>query len=173
MNALRPILLALACALPALASAQWQWLDKDGRKVFSDRPPPADIAANRILKQPGMRAVDPAVAAAAAASAPAANGPGAASAPSAPKVSGVDKDLEARKKQAEAAEAAKKKAEEEQQAKVRADNCTRARDARKTYESGVRIARTNAKGEREFIDDNQRKAEMGRLDAIIAKDCQG
>ena len=35
--------------------AQWLWLDKDGKKVFSDRPPPSDIASNRILKQPGVR----------------------------------------------------------------------------------------------------------------------
>ncbi|WP_216088085.1 DUF4124 domain-containing protein, partial [Shigella flexneri] len=30
-----------------------QWVDKDGRKVFSDRPPPVDVPAKNILKQPG------------------------------------------------------------------------------------------------------------------------
>ncbi|HZY15413.1 MAG TPA: DUF4124 domain-containing protein, partial [Ramlibacter sp.] len=44
MNALRLILLVLACSVPLAAAAQWQWLDKDGRKVFSDRAPPPDIA---------------------------------------------------------------------------------------------------------------------------------
>ena len=46
------ILVALACFWSAGAMAQWQWLDKDGRKVFSDRPPPQDIAQDKILKQP-------------------------------------------------------------------------------------------------------------------------
>ena len=45
------LLVALACFWSAGAMAQWQWLDKDGRKVFSDRPP-QDIAQDKILKQP-------------------------------------------------------------------------------------------------------------------------
>ena len=53
MNAARIGLLALACTLPLAAVAQWQWLDKDGRKVFSDKSPPPDIPAKNILKQPG------------------------------------------------------------------------------------------------------------------------
>jgi hypothetical protein len=38
----RTLLLAVAgasFAIPALA--QWQWIDKDGRKVYSDRSPPS------------------------------------------------------------------------------------------------------------------------------------
>jgi len=57
MKLTRPLFLAFVCMVPLLAAAQWQWIDKDGRKVFSDRPPPSDIAPNRILKQPGQRAV--------------------------------------------------------------------------------------------------------------------
>jgi hypothetical protein len=36
MNLFRATLMALVCAAPALCMAQWQWVDKDGRKVFSD-----------------------------------------------------------------------------------------------------------------------------------------
>jgi hypothetical protein len=32
--------------------AQWQWIDKDGRKVYSDRSPPSDIQEKNILKRP-------------------------------------------------------------------------------------------------------------------------
>ena len=32
------LLLAVACTWALGAAAQWQWIDKDGRKVFSDRP---------------------------------------------------------------------------------------------------------------------------------------
>lgn len=161
MKAFRWLLLAAACALPAVAGAQWQWLDKDGRKVFSDRPPPSDIAPNRILKQPGQRPAS----AEAAAPAPAASAP-------VPQVATKDKALEEKKKQAEAAEAAKRKEAEEQQAKARAENCTRAKEAKANFDSGVRIARTNSKGEREFLDDNQRKAELTRIEGIIARDCK-
>ncbi|WP_157774172.1 DUF4124 domain-containing protein [Paracidovorax citrulli] len=35
----RLLVLACACSWALGASAQWQWIDKDGRKVFSDRPP--------------------------------------------------------------------------------------------------------------------------------------
>ena len=47
------LLLAVACTWAMGAAAQWQWIDKDGRKVFSDRPPPQDTPEKNILKQPG------------------------------------------------------------------------------------------------------------------------
>ena len=91
---------------------------------------------------------------------------------SAPKITGKDKELEEKKKQAEAAEAEKKKAEEEKLAKARADNCARAKRAKAEFDSGVRIARTNDKGEREIMDDAARAVESKRLDGIIASDCK-
>ena len=165
MKAARITLLALACALPLAASAQWTWLDKSGRKVFSDQPPPPDVAPDRVLKQPGLRggaAAVPTVSAAAPAAAPA----------SLAKPAGKDKDLEDRKKQAEAVEADKKKAEEAKVAAARAENCSRAKTSRANYASGVRLSRMNDKGEREILDDNQRAAEMKVLDQVIARDCQ-
>ena len=180
MKTLRPFLLALACALPALAMAQWQWLDKDGRKVFSDRPPPADIPANRVLKQPGggsmpVAAAAPAEAVAPGTAAPAAAASGPAAAPqaraSAPKVAGKDKDLEAKKKQMEAAQAEKKKADEAKVAAAKAENCARAKAGKAAYDSGVRIGRTNAQGEKEILDDKQRETEVKRLQGLIARDC--
>ncbi len=49
MNVLRTLLLGLACATPVIGLAQWQWIDSDGRKVFSDQSPPPDIASERPL----------------------------------------------------------------------------------------------------------------------------
>jgi len=165
MKSLRLIFLAAACALPAVALAQWQWVDKDGRKVFSDQPPPPDVPAANILKQPGVRGTSGAAAAPAAA-------PVAAAQPAVPKLSGKDKALEDKKKQAEAAEAEKKKAQEEEMHAQRQDNCNRARQAKAQYDSGVRIARMNSKGEREFVDDAQRASETKRLEGVIARDCK-
>jgi hypothetical protein len=168
MRRLRPIaLLALAMLSAPCAMAQWQWLDKDGRKVFSDQAPPPGIPDKNILKRPGQRnaAADPQAAASAAASAPAPAAP-------APKVSGKDKDLEQKRKQAQAEEDEKKKAQEEEVARARAENCDRAKKSKATIDSGVRISTTNAKGEREIMDDTARAAEAKRMDAVIARDCK-
>ena len=165
MKTARIALLALACCLPLAASAQWLWLDKDGRKVFSDKAPPPDVAPDRILKHPGGRFA-PAAAPADSAAAPAPT-----AALPIPKPSGTDKALAERKKQLEAAEAEKKKAEETKVAAMRADNCARAKSAKATFDSGVRVSRTNQKGEREIMDDAQRAAEVKHLNDVIARDC--
>jgi hypothetical protein len=165
MKAVRLTLAALVCCAPLLAQAQWQWVDKDGRKVFSDRPPPADVPAGKILRQPGGRPAAAAEAAPAAAPAPAA------AAVVAPPAEGRDKGLEEKRKQAEAAAAEKKKAEEAKLAALKADNCQRARDGKNAIDSGLRMARVNDKGEREILDDNQRAAEAKHLQAVIDRDC--
>lgn len=165
MKTARIALLALACCLPLAASAQWLWLDKDGRKVFSDKAPPPDIAPDRILKHPGGRFTPP------AAETQAVPAPAAAAALPVPKPSGTDKALAERKKQLEAAEAEKKKEQEMKVAAMRADNCARAKNAKATFDSGVRVSRTNEKGEREIMDDAQRAAEVKHLNEIIARDC--
>jgi hypothetical protein len=165
MKALRLVLAALVCTTPLLAAAQWQWLDKDGRKVFSDQAPPPEVPPNRILRQPGVK---PSAAAAAAAAETAA---AAAAAASAARPVTIDKGLEARRKQADADVAAKKRADEEKVAQLRADNCSRARGSKADFQSGARILRTNEKGEREVLDDKQREAEIRRIDAVIASDC--
>lgn len=164
--------LAFALMLPA-AWAQWGWVDNSGRKVFSDVAPPASIPDKNIIKRPGNSTLAPAPAAEAASngSTTAAAAPASPATPAAPKVADKDPELEARKKQAEAAEEAKRKAEEERVARAKADNCERARKSKGTLESGVRIATTNARGEREFMDDNARAAEMQRIEAAIRSNC--
>ena len=165
MKAFRPALVALVFCAPLLASGQWLWMDKDGKKVYSDRPPPSDIAPDRILKQPGARGKSVDTPAAAVATTVAA--PAAAQAPV-----GKDKALEEKRKLAASAEADKKKAEEAKVAAIQADNCARAKTAKAGFDAGYRIAQTNAKGEREIMDDNQRAAEAKRLEGVIARDCR-
>lgn len=162
--------LALTCVA---ASAQWQWIDKDGRKVFSDRAPPPDILDKNILKHPQGRGSNTPASEASSAGAEAT--PGAAAAPLAPAVpkgTGIDKDLEAKKKQAAEAEIAKRKADEERIAKAKIENCARAKQAKANYDSGLRIARTNAAGEREILDDAARAAEVKRVQGVINADCK-
>lgn len=164
------VALPLAC-LAVAAHAQWQWIDSTGRKVFSDTAPPPGTPEKNILSRPAARALPPA---AAVATPPAAAVPGAApvsGVPAGAPKEAVDPKLEARKREAEAAEAAKKKAEEERMARQRAENCERARSAKATLDSGVRIATTNPNGERSIMDDAARAAEQRRVTDAIRTEC--
>ncbi|QEA14312.1 DUF4124 domain-containing protein [Comamonas flocculans] len=190
MTLQRFFLLVLACGWATLASAQYQWLDKDGRKVFSDRPPPLDVPQKNILQEPRLGRIAPArtaPAGAAPADAPAAGAdaspaagaaaPAAAAAAKPPAASaGTDKELQEAKAKAEAQEQARKKAEEEakarKQAQTQADNCRRARQAKTTLEPGRLVGTVNAQGERVYMDDATRAAELKRAEQIIASDCK-
>ena len=190
------VLLVATSLWAGSAMAQWTWLDKDGRKVYSDTAPPAEILEKNIIKRPGGQAgaANSAANSAAAAKAkvitdgvasdqtisagqpgtPAAQ-PGA-SAPQAsasgPKLSSVDKELEKKKKEKEDAEAAKKKEEEQRVTKAKIENCARAKTAKTTLDSGVRIGVTNTKGERDIMDDTARASEAKRVQGIIDSSCR-
>ncbi len=168
--------LALVCFWTMGAFAQYQWVDKEGRKVFSDRPPPVEVPQKNILKEPR------AISAARTAPAPAAQGDAATDAAGAtaqaapPVMSGKDKALEEQKAKTEAQEAAKKKAEADAKAtqatKARADNCARARQSAQALQPGRLVGTTNAQGERGYMDDATRAAELKRAEQIIQSDCR-
>ena len=159
------------------AMAQYMWLDAAGRKVFSDQPPPANIPAKRLLQQPGKATAS--MPAADTDEKPSTDADGAKTAAK-PKTAvapsqtnaGKDKDLEAAAKKADDEAAAKKKAEQEVQDKAKADNCIRAKQAKSTLDSGMRLSHTNAKGERGFMDEASRTVETKRIEGIISSDCK-
>jgi len=183
MKILPLLLLGCVCALPLSASAQWQWIDKSGRKVYSDQPPPSDLPEKNILKRAGP---PPRVALAPAgssspsdsasgvqsAAASAAALPERAASGAAAKPSGVDKELEEKTRKAEEAEKARRAAEEQKVAQAKAENCNRARQGKATLDSGIRVARLNDKGEREIIDDKARISEQQRMQSVIDADCR-
>ena len=153
--------LGLALAQPT--SAQWKWKDKQGKTLYSDLPPPPGTADPDILQRPTASGT----ARAAAAPAPTA----ASAAPLlAPRAS--EPELEARRKKADQEAADKKKAEDAKVAAARAENCARAKTYQRTLDSGIRIARTNAKGEREILDDAGRAAEAKSANEAIASECK-
>lgn len=159
-------LLAAVLSLTLLctaAQAQWTWRDKDGRVTASDLPPPRDIPEKDIISRPAPRATP-------ARNAPAADA--AASAATATRAAPVDRELEARKKAADAEKAAQAKAEESLQAQRRGENCRRARAQITALENGQRMARVNDKGEREVLDDKGRAEELRRARDIVTSDCR-
>ncbi len=160
-------LLGLAL-LAGAAQAQWTWRDKDGRVTASDLPPPRDIADKDILSRPAPRTVARSPAPASAAASVPAGAAANAVAPATP----VDRELEARKKAAEAEKAAKLKNEEAKLAGQRAENCRRARAQLTALDNGQRMARLNDKGEREVLDEQGRAEESRRAREVIASDCR-
>lgn len=171
---------AVALALAAMpASAQWKWRDRSGQINVSDMPPPRDIPERDILERPpppGARPAPAAVPASAAPGSAAAVGStqadGAPPAGAAAEPARVDPELEARRRAAEQEQAKRQQAADAQLAAQRAENCKAARGHLAALESGQRLVRMNEKGEREFLDDRQRAAEMQRARDVIASDCR-
>lgn len=149
----------LAAAFAAPACAQWAWRDENGRTVYSDRPPPANVRSEQILRQPGAQSFG------APAAEPKAEGKAAA-----PKTL-AERELEFRKRQQERAESEKKQAEEQARQEMRARECERMRGYLRALEEGHRIARTDAQGNRELLDDDQRAAETARVRESLARSC--
>ena len=171
MNRIRIILLTVGCIASMVASAQWQWVDKDGRKVFSDRAPPAEVLDKNILKRPGGLAVSTTAGKLSAdGEASVSAAPQASS--SAPRPSGIDKELTEKKKKTDEAELAKRKAEEEKNLKAQVDNCARAKNAKASLESGRRMSHPNEKGEPVIMDAATRSAEINRIQSIVDSDCK-
>jgi hypothetical protein len=151
----------LLAALPA--AAQWKWKDARGQVVISDVPPPREIPERDVLQRPDLVARK---------SAPQPTPAASAAPPESAAKPKVDPELEARKKKAEQEQTDKAKAEEEKVAAQRAENCKRARAHLTSLDSGMRLSRTNEKGEREILDDKQRAEEVARTRQIIASDCR-
>jgi len=153
-------LLGACLALPA--AAQWKWRDKTGHMQYSDLPPPHGTAEHDILQRPSLtqrRAPPPVPASAPAASA-------------AVTAKAVEPELEAKRRKAEQEAAEKDKAEQAKVVAAKADNCTKAKAHLRTLDDGIRIARVNAKGEREVLDDAGRAEETKRTREVIARDCK-
>ena len=155
----------LGTLLAGPAQAQWKWRDKSGQTQYSDLAPPAGTPDADILQRPNVQSVRVAASAASSVIAAASAPPGIA-----PK--SVEPELEAKRKKAEQDRADKLKAENAKRAVGQAENCTRARSYMRTLDDGIRIARSNDKGEREFLDDKARAEETKRTREIIASDCK-
>lgn len=156
-------MVAMACLLLSTpAEAQWKWRDSRGQIHISDIPPPRDIPDKDVLQRPEVTVRKAAPAPAAVASAAA----------SAPAKAPVDAELEERRKRTEQEQAARTEADKQKAAAVRKDNCQRAREQLATLDSGQRIARVKADGEREILDDEQRAKESRRAREAIASECR-
>ncbi|RMX05719.1 DUF4124 domain-containing protein [Corticibacter populi] len=172
------LLAAIALSFSGAAMAQWQWLDDNGNKVYSDRAPSPSVPANRILKQPGGAApasfavpVDDAAEAAAIDASPA-QMQAAESAPVPTPAPDPQQLQEAEQAKAEAAAAAAEAAEiERKNAAIRKTNCESAQRRLTQLEPGRRLSTVNAKGETVFMDDATRATERQRAQEMARNNC--
>jgi type IV secretory pathway VirB10-like protein len=163
-------LLALL-AMPALAQAQYMWLDDKGLKQLSDQPPPPSVPQNRILKQPrgqGGNAALPAAPAAAPAAGSAEAAPEGAEAKVKRPPTLAERNAEFAKRKAESQAAEQKAAQETAQQAERSANCDAARSNQAALNSGNRMTEYDKNGERSFLTDEQRAERAKRAQKTLA-----
>jgi uncharacterized protein DUF4124 len=161
--------LTLIAAMYAVsAAAQWAWKEENGRVVYSDRPPPPNVKI-QILRQPSNST--PVTESQPAGSADASKAGADKGASNAPKTL-AERDMEFRKRQQERADSERKAQEEQQKTAAKAADCERSRGYLKSLEDGVRIAKTDASGNREYLDDAQRAAETDRARKLVEATCK-
>jgi hypothetical protein len=153
--------LAVAATVSGNAAAQqYKWTDRDGKVQYGDVPPPGVKATQ--LKAAASPAARPG---AASDSAPAAND--AKKGPLTP--AEQEADFRKRKLDADAARAKDESAAKDVEAKREA--CKSAQAYQRQLETGQRVARVDANGERSVMEDDQRAAEIAKARKIAGESC--
>jgi hypothetical protein len=150
------LVLLIGLAVAGVAQAQIKcWTTADGKRACGDAPP-AGAKVTTVKVSPG-----PADAAAGGAAKDAKKGP----------MTAAEKEQDYRKRQVEARKAAAKAEQQKQDEDAKKENCERSQEALRALEGGQRIQRTDAKGERYFIDDAQREQETAKARTQVQQSC--
>lgn len=157
---------ALLLAASSLAMAQYIWIDDKGVKQLSDRPPPPNVPAKRILKAPGKPMFNPN----APAEEDATPAEGVAPAAKLPPTL-AERNADYNKRKAETVAAEKRSADEARQHADIAANCDAARKNQLALDNGVRMSQYDQNGERSFVSDDQR-AEMAQKNQKVLAGCK-
>lgn len=150
----RTTLLLLGFLVSFAAQAQiYQYKDASGRTVLTDQPPPSNIKKETLSSRVPAE-------------------PAAAGKASAEPKSMAERDLEFKKRQKEAQEASAKAEKEAADKAARQQDCAQAQRQLQMLESGERLATRDDKGERVYIDDKQRAAEIDRAKKFMSEVCR-
>lgn len=184
--ALAAAVTVVAAALCGPVHAQYKWRDESGQLVISDQPPPSSVPGGRVIRgyEAPQRATAPAAAGSAAAAGSGSTTAAADAPPTGPRESAgapaaaptvADRMLEARRKQQERDAERKKREEEARQASAQAARTARVcadQDTNvRTLESGMRLVRVNESGEREYLTDEERSAQLERIRKEMKEHC--
>jgi Ni/Co efflux regulator RcnB len=149
-------LLVVAVCVSTPVMAQYVWTDSNNVRHYSDKPPPASVPANRILKtlrsrpsltnEPVIKEVGAALATNIAAT-------------KAP-LTMAEKNAEYQKRKMEQTEKDKKAEQEAKRATDKTRYCESLQERKRTLEAGQRLTKINEKGERYFVSDDQRSRDL-------------
>ncbi|NGZ85054.1 DUF4124 domain-containing protein [Duganella aceris] len=159
LRALAGALLLAACPL---VLAQYMWLDDKGVKQLSDRPPPPNVPAKRILKAPGKPLFNP------NAPAEAETEPAPAAEPKRPPTL-AERNADFNKRKTDAAAAEKKAGEDAQRKADIAANCDGARKNQLALDQGVRLSSYDKNGERGVMTDQERDDLRKKTQKVLAE----
>jgi hypothetical protein len=142
---------SLAFAMAAFAQP-YKWVDQNGKVQYGDTPPPG-VRATPLRGQPAPQPAP--VVQSAAKKAP---------------LSPAEQEAEFRRRRLEAEKERDKQAQAEQLADGKRENCARAQELQRTVATG-RVSRTDAKGERYYLDDNQLAQESAKARQSVEQWC--
>jgi hypothetical protein len=141
----RIIVIALACAFAPLASAQlYKSVGPDGKVTYTDQPP-AGGDAKAVNVQPS-------------------SGPA--------QKTAVERDKEAQKLRDQAKEKATKADATAKNDQIKEKRCAQATSEYQVYTEGGKLAKTNEKGERVLMNDQEIETERGRARSVMEEACK-
>jgi hypothetical protein len=154
MKKIAAMVFALAACTASVQAQVYKWVDKDGKVQYSDQAPPPDVTKSTVQKGISTSSSSPAVQSDKAAE------------------KAPDKGKEFEKRRSDSADKQKKADEASKLAGRKQESCEDARANLKGLEAGGRISKTDANGERYFLDDDQRQQEIARAQDVMAESCK-
>lgn len=143
------VCLAVACA-HSLAQV-YKWIDKDGKVQYSDSPPPDGAGASAVKKL----------------EAPPSNPSGIGGTAKGPSWQDKARDYDRRR-----IDAAEKQARDIELARKSQQRCDRARQDLGALQQVRRVYTTDDRGERHYLDDDQRQNEIARVQRVVSETCR-
>ncbi len=150
---MRSLVACVALLIAGSAAAQiFECFDAKGARTIAQYCPPGTVKENKLMK----------------------SGAGGTPAASTPAVkTTAEKEVEFRKRALERQEADAKAEKEKNEGKIAEQNCFDARGQLRQLEDGVRITRTDpVTGERSYLSDNDRPAEIAKAKRIVDSWCK-
>lgn len=127
-----------------------KWVDEYGKVHYSDQPPPASVKATTLRTSPS---------------------PDPASAPGTTK-SHAEREAELKKAQQAAKEASEEAARKQAGTEIEQANCTAAQQTLRSLQGDGRIVEYDERGERRYLEDDERQQRIARAQEDIAKWCK-
>jgi len=145
------LLFVILLSTNALAAIS-KWVDSNGQVHYSDQPPPLDVRPKTL--RPDTNTQDTA-----------------SSGVAAPQTI-AEREAELKKSQKAKKEAADKAAQKQSATDAQQASCAAAQQNLRDLQSGIRMVEIDAKGERSFIDDQQREQRIEKAQKDISNYCK-